>query len=83
MDPTLTLTLTQQVEPWLLAELPDFYGDELRLVVGAYIRPEASFTTLENLVRMYGNTAQPSAPPPAECTRAASAAVQRCTSCES
>lgn len=40
------------MEPWLLHDFPaDFYGEELRLVVNAYIRPEATFTTLENLVR--------------------------------
>jgi hypothetical protein len=45
-------SLEWQVEPWLLHDFPaDFYGEELRLVVNAYIRPEATFTTLENLVR--------------------------------
>lgn len=29
--------------------LQDFYGEELRLVVCGYIRPEADFTTLEDL----------------------------------
>jgi HAD superfamily hydrolase (TIGR01509 family) len=40
------------IEPWLLDEtLPEeFYGAELRLTVCAYLRPEANFTTLENLV---------------------------------
>lgn len=39
------------VEPWLLHEFPeDFYGEELRLVVVGYIRPEADFVSLEALV---------------------------------
>lgn len=39
------------VEPWLLHEFPeDFYGEELRLVVVGYIRPEANFPSLEALV---------------------------------
>ena len=39
------------VEPWILHDFGrDFYGEELRLVVCAYIRPEANFTTLEALV---------------------------------
>ncbi len=39
------------VEPWLLHDFcgADFYGEELRLVVAGYIRPEAEFTTLEAL----------------------------------
>mmetsp|Transcript_12713 Transcript_12713/g.38329 ORF Transcript_12713/g.38329 Transcript_12713/m.38329 type:complete len:383 (+) Transcript_12713:77-1225(+) len=38
-------------EPWLLHEFEDdFYGEELRLVVCLYIRPEADFTSLEALV---------------------------------
>ena len=40
------------VEPWILHDFGrDFYGEELRLVVCAYIRPEANFTTLEALVK--------------------------------
>lgn len=39
------------VEPWLLADFAaPFYGEELRLLVCAYIRPEAAFTNLESLV---------------------------------
>eukprot|EP00271_Cylindrocystis_brebissonii_P005890 TRINITY_DN1826_c0_g1_i1.p1 TRINITY_DN1826_c0_g1~~TRINITY_DN1826_c0_g1_i1.p1 ORF type:complete len:401 (+),score=74.85 TRINITY_DN1826_c0_g1_i1:502-1704(+) len=39
------------VEPWLLHTFDeDFYGEELRLVVVGYIRPEADFTSLEALV---------------------------------
>ncbi|KAH7286424.1 hypothetical protein KP509_32G006600 [Ceratopteris richardii] len=39
------------VEPWLLHEFPeDFYGEELRLVVVGYIRPEANFPSLEALI---------------------------------
>lgn len=39
------------VEPWLLHEFEaDFYDEELRLAVVGYIRPEADFTTLEDLV---------------------------------
>eukprot|EP00892_Ulva_mutabilis_P000274 jgi/Ulvmu1/10247/UM060_0048.1 len=37
-------------EPWLLADFDqEFYGEELRLVVCGYVRPEADFTTLEDL----------------------------------
>ena len=41
------------IEPWLLHDFGenDFYGEELGLVVSAYIRPEANFTTLEDLIR--------------------------------
>lgn len=39
------------VEPWLLHDFPeDFYGEELRLIVVGYIRPEANFPSLEALV---------------------------------
>ncbi|GKV08957.1 hypothetical protein SLEP1_g20526 [Rubroshorea leprosula] len=39
------------IEPWLLHEFnEDFYGEELRLVIVGYIRPEANFSTLENLI---------------------------------
>jgi riboflavin kinase len=39
------------VEPWILHDFSeDFYGEELRLVVVGYIRPEANFTTLDDLV---------------------------------
>ncbi|KAM7254764.1 hypothetical protein ACFE04_020005 [Oxalis oulophora] len=39
------------IEPWLLHKFDeDFYGEELRLVVVGYIRPEANFPTLESLV---------------------------------
>jgi len=39
------------LEPWLLHEFGfDFYGEELRLVVCGYIRPEAPFTTMEALI---------------------------------
>lgn len=39
------------VEPWLLHDFgEDFYGEELRLVVVGYIRPEANFPSLEALV---------------------------------
>mmetsp|Transcript_66104 Transcript_66104/g.113652 ORF Transcript_66104/g.113652 Transcript_66104/m.113652 type:complete len:431 (-) Transcript_66104:134-1426(-) len=44
------------LEPWLLHDFDgkDFYGEELRLVVCGYIRPEAPFTTVEALVdRIY------------------------------
>mmetsp|Transcript_30941 Transcript_30941/g.79450 ORF Transcript_30941/g.79450 Transcript_30941/m.79450 type:complete len:384 (+) Transcript_30941:264-1415(+) len=38
-------------EPWILHEFKEpFYGEELRLVVCGYIRPEANFTTLEALI---------------------------------
>ncbi|KAL2650444.1 hypothetical protein R1flu_018572 [Riccia fluitans] len=39
------------VEPWLLHEFPeDFYGEELKLIVVGYIRPEANFPSLEALI---------------------------------
>ncbi|XP_010538291.1 PREDICTED: bifunctional riboflavin kinase/FMN phosphatase [Tarenaya hassleriana] len=39
------------IEPWLLHEFgEDFYGEELRLVIVGYIRPEANFPSLERLV---------------------------------
>jgi riboflavin kinase len=39
------------IEPWLLDEFDeDFYGEELRLVIVGYLRPEANFPTLESLV---------------------------------
>ena len=39
-------------EPWLLHTFDqDFYGEELRLLVCGYIRPEANFESLEALVR--------------------------------
>uniref|UniRef100_A0A2P2M3U7 riboflavin kinase n=1 Tax=Rhizophora mucronata TaxID=61149 RepID=A0A2P2M3U7_RHIMU len=38
-------------EPWLLHEFDgDFYGEELRLVIVGYIRPETNFPSLESLV---------------------------------
>lgn len=38
-------------EPWLLHDFQeDFYGQELRLLICGYLRPEANFTTLEALV---------------------------------
>lgn len=39
------------LEPWLLHEFEeDFYGEELRLVIVGYIRPEANFPSLESLI---------------------------------
>ncbi|GKV30920.1 hypothetical protein SLEP1_g39687 [Rubroshorea leprosula] len=39
------------IEPWLLHEFNEnFYGEELRLVIVGYIRPEAKFPTLESLI---------------------------------
>ncbi|OIW20642.1 hypothetical protein TanjilG_18580 [Lupinus angustifolius] len=39
------------IEPWLLHDFDeDFYGEELRLVIVGYIRPEANFPTLESLI---------------------------------
>lgn len=39
------------IEPWLLHDFDgDFYGEELRLAIVGYIRPEANFSTLESLV---------------------------------
>ena len=38
-------------EPWILHDFDeDFYGEELRLLVCAYIRPEQNFTSLEALI---------------------------------
>lgn len=37
-------------EPWILHDFEgDFYGEEIRLVVCAYIRPEADFVSIEVL----------------------------------
>jgi riboflavin kinase / FMN hydrolase len=39
------------LEPWLLHDFGfDFYGEELRLLVCGYIRPEAPFTTMDALI---------------------------------
>ncbi|KAF9687165.1 hypothetical protein SADUNF_Sadunf02G0065400 [Salix dunnii] len=39
------------IEPWLLHEFDgDFYGEELRLVIVGYIRPQANFSSLESLI---------------------------------
>lgn len=39
------------VEPHLLSTFPDdFYGQQLRLVITGYMRPEANFPSLEALV---------------------------------
>ena len=39
------------MEPHLLSVFPaDFYGEELRLVVCGYLRPEANFPSLEALM---------------------------------
>ncbi|KAG9447738.1 hypothetical protein H6P81_013866 [Aristolochia fimbriata] len=39
------------IEPWLLHEFEDdFYGEDLRLAIVGYIRPEANFPTLESLI---------------------------------
>ncbi|KAF8672704.1 hypothetical protein HU200_049400 [Digitaria exilis] len=38
-------------EPWLLHDFDeDFYGEELRLAIVGYIRPEANFPSLESLI---------------------------------
>ncbi|BDA50444.1 Pseudouridine-5'-phosphatase at N-terminal half [Coccomyxa sp. Obi] len=38
-------------EPWLLHDFDrDFYGEELRVLVSGYIRPEANFSSLEALI---------------------------------
>ena len=40
------------IEPWLLHTFEqDFYDQELRLLVCGYIRPEANFDSLEDLVK--------------------------------
>ncbi|KAI3928454.1 hypothetical protein MKW98_024055 [Papaver atlanticum] len=39
------------IEPWLLHDFnEDFYGEELRLAIVGYIRPEANFSSLESLI---------------------------------
>ncbi|KAG7546696.1 Riboflavin kinase domain bacterial/eukaryotic [Arabidopsis suecica] len=39
------------IEPWLLHDFTeDFYGEELRLIIVGYIRPEANFSSLESLI---------------------------------
>ncbi|PSS24689.1 Riboflavin kinase [Actinidia chinensis var. chinensis] len=39
------------IEPWLLHDFDeDFYGEELRLAIVGYIRPEANFESLESLI---------------------------------
>ncbi|CAN1175874.1 Bifunctional riboflavin kinase/FMN phosphatase [Linum perenne] len=39
------------IEPWLLHDFEeDFYGEDLRLVIVGYIRPEANFPSLESLI---------------------------------
>ncbi|KAJ4982076.1 hypothetical protein NE237_032913 [Protea cynaroides] len=39
------------IEPWLLHEFDeDFYGEELRLTIVGYIRPEVNFSSLESLI---------------------------------
>ncbi|KAL8554577.1 hypothetical protein ACS0TY_002680 [Phlomoides rotata] len=39
------------IEPWLLHDFKDdFYGEDLRLAIVGYIRPEANFSSLESLV---------------------------------
>uniref|UniRef100_A0A0E0IQF7 riboflavin kinase n=1 Tax=Oryza nivara TaxID=4536 RepID=A0A0E0IQF7_ORYNI len=39
------------IEPWLLHDFgEDFYGEELRLIIVGYIRPEANFPSLESLI---------------------------------
>ncbi|QHO58817.1 hypothetical protein HN51_013157 [Arachis hypogaea] len=39
------------IEPWILYKFDeDFYGEELRLIIVGYIRPEANFPSLESLI---------------------------------
>ncbi|KAL5715352.1 hypothetical protein ACHQM5_017183 [Ranunculus cassubicifolius] len=39
------------IEPWLLHQFDeDFYGEELRLAIVGYIRPETNFPSLERLI---------------------------------
>ncbi|XP_021808541.1 bifunctional riboflavin kinase/FMN phosphatase-like [Prunus avium] len=39
------------IEPWLLHDFDeDFYGEELRLIIVGYIRPEANFSSLQSLI---------------------------------
>ncbi|XP_031502025.1 bifunctional riboflavin kinase/FMN phosphatase-like isoform X1 [Nymphaea colorata] len=40
------------IEPWLLHDFnEDFYGEELRLAIVGYIRPEANFPSLDDLIK--------------------------------
>ncbi|XP_047938288.1 bifunctional riboflavin kinase/FMN phosphatase isoform X2 [Salvia hispanica] len=39
------------IEPWLLHDFKeDFYGEDLRLAIVGYIRPETNFSSLESLI---------------------------------
>jgi FAD synthase len=43
-------------EPWLLHDFAgDFYGEDLRLVVVGYIRPEVLLYTMSNAIRLSYN----------------------------
>jgi len=45
------------IEPWLLHTFErDFYEQELRITVLGYVRPEANFTTIEDLISGYTGT---------------------------
>jgi FAD synthase len=47
---------TQTVEPHLLHDFPDdFYGEDLKFLVCGYVRPEASFPSLDELVTAIHN----------------------------
>ena len=43
------------MEPHLLAELDDFYGSDLRLVVTGFLRPEAAFSSMDALIAAIHN----------------------------
>ena len=54
MEPHFNNT-QKTVEPHLLQVAEDFYGCRLRLILCAYLRPEAHFTTMEALIDMIRN----------------------------
>lgn len=50
-NPTFTDVKAKTVEPWILHDYAeDFYGNELRLVVCGFVRPELKFDRFEDLV---------------------------------
>merc|ERR1711865_138556 len=50
-NPTFTDVKRQTIEPWLLHQFDEpFYGAQLRLLVCAFVRPEAKFNSLDELI---------------------------------
>lgn len=51
-NPTFTDVKTKTIEPWLLHKFDrDFYGAQIRLIVCGFVRPEAKFGSLDELIR--------------------------------